>query len=343
MNNRRRRSGFTLIELLVVIAIIAVLIALLLPAVQAAREAARRSQCINNLKQLGLAFHNYESSNGTLPWGQKGCCWGTWLVPVMPGMEQQALYNAWNFSGDAKWSGGVLDVPFRYSGVCNITVSSSRVNSFMCPSDGSGTSLTGIGQTLNGVAMYTTSQNYVVNYGNLQSAQPVNVTFGGTTYVFGGAPFTDIDLSSAGAGMNKVAVVPFAGIADGLSNTMLASEVIVGTGKGGQYNSSYDLRGFSWWGSGTSYTAWIAPNSSTPDETESTAYCVYPYQTNPPCVGAGTVVAGEYNGARSRHAGGVNVLFGDGTVKFIKNSINLLTWQSLSTTKGNEVLSSDSF
>jgi len=134
MRNRRRRSGFTLIELLVVIAIIAVLIALLLPAVQAAREAARRSQCVNNLKQLGLAFHNYESSNGTLPWGQKSCCWGTWLVPIMPGIEQQSLFNSWNFTGDAKWSGSAtMDTPFRYSGVCNITVSSTRVNSFMCP------------------------------------------------------------------------------------------------------------------------------------------------------------------------------------------------------------------
>src|SRR4051812_39855100 len=98
---RSSRRGFTLIELLVVIAIIAVLISLLLPAVQAAREAARRSQCINNLKQIGLSMHNYESSNSSLLYGQKGCCWGTWLLPILPGIEQQSLYNAWNFTGDA--------------------------------------------------------------------------------------------------------------------------------------------------------------------------------------------------------------------------------------------------
>ncbi len=85
---RRNRRGFTLIELLVVIAIIAVLIALLLPAVQAAREAARRAQCVNNLKQIALGCLNYESANGTLPPGEKGCCWGTWGVFVLPYIEQ---------------------------------------------------------------------------------------------------------------------------------------------------------------------------------------------------------------------------------------------------------------
>ena len=87
MKYAQRRLGFTLIELLVVIAIIAVLIALLLPAVQSAREAARRAQCTNNLKQIGLAMHNYHDQQGTLPPGVKGCCWGTWLVFVLPYIE----------------------------------------------------------------------------------------------------------------------------------------------------------------------------------------------------------------------------------------------------------------
>src|SRR5438477_1299921 len=93
---RVRSRGFTLIELLVVIAIIAVLIALLLPAVQAAREAARRAQCVNNMKQIGIAMHNYHDANGTLPPGIKGCCYGSWQVFVLPWVEQQAMYNAWN-------------------------------------------------------------------------------------------------------------------------------------------------------------------------------------------------------------------------------------------------------
>ena len=102
---RASKRGFTLIELLVVIAIIAVLIALLLPAVQAAREAARRAQCVNNLKQIGLAMHNYESSNGSFPlgapWRPPGQGWGawdnngfTWRVLILPQMEQTAMYNS---------------------------------------------------------------------------------------------------------------------------------------------------------------------------------------------------------------------------------------------------------
>ena len=94
-----RSRGFTLIELLVAIGIIAVLLALLLPAVQAAREAARRSQCVNNLKQIGLAMHGYHDAHGVLPPGKKGCCWGTWLVYALPYLEQQPLYSSWNACG----------------------------------------------------------------------------------------------------------------------------------------------------------------------------------------------------------------------------------------------------
>src|SRR5579875_2106296 len=102
----RSSRGFTLIELLVVIAIIAVLIALLLPAVQAAREAARRAQCVNNLKQLGLAVHNYIASNGVLPPQNipgttcvAGGGWGySWAISILPGLEQQQLYNAYNLA-----------------------------------------------------------------------------------------------------------------------------------------------------------------------------------------------------------------------------------------------------
>src|SRR6476661_1382125 len=96
---RQPGRGFTLIELLVVIAIIGVLIAFLLPAVQAAREAARRMQCVNNLKQLGLGLLNYESSHGSLCPGTKYQVWGSWTIFVLPFMEQAALYNAWNMRG----------------------------------------------------------------------------------------------------------------------------------------------------------------------------------------------------------------------------------------------------
>src|SRR4051812_27036674 len=123
--------GFTLIELLVVIAIIAVLIALLLPAVQAAREAARRAQCVNNSKQIGLAMHNYQSTMGSLPPGCKQSSYGTWVVFILPYMEGNPLYNAWNFAGRAGY--GLTD--FQYKGPVNTTVTLTRINAYSCPSD----------------------------------------------------------------------------------------------------------------------------------------------------------------------------------------------------------------
>jgi prepilin-type N-terminal cleavage/methylation domain-containing protein len=99
--SRRHHVGFTLIELLVVIAIIAVLIALMLPAVQAAREAARRSQCVNNLKQLGLAVMNYESTHGALPPGTKYQVWGSWMLFVLPYLEKGAQFNSYNLMAEA--------------------------------------------------------------------------------------------------------------------------------------------------------------------------------------------------------------------------------------------------
>jgi prepilin-type N-terminal cleavage/methylation domain-containing protein/prepilin-type processing-associated H-X9-DG protein len=337
---RTHRRGFTLIELLVVIAIIAVLIALLLPAVQAAREAARRSQCVNNLKQIGLGMHNYHDVNGSLPPGVKSCCWGTWILFMLPYVEQQALFNAWNFGGDYAYYQGTYDSNFRYGGIYNLTVSSTRVNAYMCPSDGNNASLSNIGSTIAGKSFLVTSQNYVVNFGNLHTAQPA--TYNNVPFL--GAPFADIDgrLSGVSTGTSGQYVFNFSTINDGLTNTLLASECIVGTGKGGPYNASYDLRGFSWWGSAASFVGWLLPNTTLPDVTESSAYCVYPYPNNPPCTQP-TSSLPKMNAARSRHPGGVNAAMADGSVKFFKNSINLNIWRALSSTHGGEVISSDAY
>jgi prepilin-type N-terminal cleavage/methylation domain-containing protein len=135
----RKRRGFTLIELLVVIAIIAVLIALLLPAVQAAREAARRAQCTNNLKQIGLAMHNYHQTNDKFPQGMSESTsvlgsytgyanWGEWSAQSMllPYMEQTPIYNSINFCYDNIYGSG---------GSTNLTASTRVINGFLCPSD----------------------------------------------------------------------------------------------------------------------------------------------------------------------------------------------------------------
>ena len=229
----RRRSAFTLIELLVVIAIIAVLIALLLPAVQAAREAARRIQCTNNLKQLGLAMHNYQSGVNTLPQGMNGDAWGTWLMAVLPYIEQPSLFNAWNSMGNNSGLPGYVDGPLRYLGVCNITVSSTRVGAYYCPSDSTNQSVTGLGETVNGVTLLVTQQNYVVNFGNTDMEQMTlnGVPFLGAPFTDIGAPFTDIaggNYQLRQADGTAMTTYPFSAIRDGLSNTMMVSEVCVG-------------------------------------------------------------------------------------------------------------------
>ena len=347
MSRVRLRRGFTLIELLVVIAIIAVLIALLLPAVQAAREAARRSQCVNNLKQIGLGVMNYESSNGSFPPGERGCCWGGWTVSILPFIEQTALYNSWNSTGNNSLGGiaAGLDQPFRYAGYANTTVTNSRVSAYVCPSDGNGGQKDGN----NGV----TYQNYVVNYGNVDQAQSTIVvpipSMPTTSTAFRGAPFTDIgspniDIPTYGVGMAVLTTTKISGIVDGLSNTMMASETLVGPTAQG------DLRGYTWWGPATSFTALLTPNSTYLDSMGNGG-CGVSSQSMPcfmPGDPAGSGVVNpnsgdmmEYLAARSKHPGGVNAGMCDGSVRFFKNTINYQAWQASSTTMGGEIISAD--
>jgi prepilin-type processing-associated H-X9-DG protein len=329
-----------------------VLIALLLPAVQAAREAARRMQCVNNLKQLGLAMHNYQSTNNCLAPGMKGCCWGTWQVFILPYIEQTNLFNAWNAVGNPLYTAS--DSPFRYSGAANITVTSTRISAFLCPTDGNNSTTVGSGATINGITFLVTSQTYLVNFGNTINYQPSIYVYNGVNYPFLGARFNDIGSptpdSPTGVN-NKDATVSgtpsFAAITDGLSNTLLMSETVVA-----YQTPSTDLRGFTWFGQSSVFTGFNTPNSTLPDVLTSTGYCNSGGQ-NPPCTvfsGAGGLSGndvytglGPMNAARSRHPGGVNASLCDGSVKFAKNSIYVTTWQALSSSKGGEVLSSDSY
>jgi prepilin-type N-terminal cleavage/methylation domain-containing protein/prepilin-type processing-associated H-X9-DG protein len=331
---RTHRRGFTLIELLVVIAIIAVLIALLLPAVQAAREAARRAKCVNNLKQIGIAMHNYHSAHGCLAPGIKGAVYGTWKVFILPYVEQQALYNAWNFLGNNLQSGGPYDTILRYGGACNTTVSYSYVEAYICPTDPNGKSPTSPGSPI-------TSQNYVVNMGNTDIDQTTpyqGVTFRGAPFDDIGAPYpqqTPTQNAGAGGLMSVInGVTGFHQITDGLSNTLMTSELIVGQGG--------DLRGYGWWANGALFTAWFTPNTSSPDYMPSAGYCKTTPATNPPCVGQ-TATSGIIVSARSFHSGGVNAGMCDGSVRWIKNAISLPTWRALSTISGGEIISADSF
>src|SRR5437763_2429776 len=136
----RPRIGFTLVELLVVIAIIGVLVALLLPAVKAAREAARRTQCSNNMKQVILATTNYaDVYKGAFPVGEYSCCWGTWLVGLLPYIEQKALFDQYQYFGglqnQANNAISQTDTTTRYSGSKNLLVTKTQIQAYTCPSD----------------------------------------------------------------------------------------------------------------------------------------------------------------------------------------------------------------
>lgn len=231
----RRRDAFTLVELLVVIAIIGVLVGLLLPAVQAAREAARRMSCSNNVKQITLAMHNYHDSFNVYPSGAASCCWGTWPVLVMPFIEQANVSDLY-----VNWGGDDTTGP-RYNGSPNTTnVTKRRFDAFTCPSDQENMPFGGL-----------TNHNYAVNYGNTGYAQQSNLN----GVLFGGAPFS----------YNRTKKLGFNSVTDGTSNTLMVAEVRQGQGS--------DLRGFFWWGDASGFETYLGPNSPLPDRIYTIGYC----------------------------------------------------------------------
>ena len=317
------KRAFTLVELLVVIAIIGVLVSLLLPAVQSAREAARRSQCTNNLKQITLAVHNYADTYSTaLPVAEYSCCWGTWLVGLLPYIEQRNMFDKYQYFGSVQNQAGnnyaQTDGKTRYGGSLNQPVTKIQIKTYTCPSDTNSATA--------GVYSGITFHNYVANHGNTTLAR--TATFGtmtnGQPNVFGGAPFIRV------TGWNSIPqVVRLAEIADGLSNTLAFSETV--QGKLG------DLRGFAWWNGGSHFETHLAPNSSLPDVLESAGYCKIA-NLNPPC--AAPTSANPTNiAARSRHPNGVLVSLCDGSVRFASNSINLDVWRAVSTANAGEAVS----
>ena len=367
----RARSGFTLIELLVVIAIIAVLIALLLPAVQAAREAARRAQCVNNLKQIGLALHNYHSVNDCFPLGVSRYglvttynwdCWSGHAL-MLGALEQTQLYNAANFMlGN--------NAANSYGFYANSTVTNTRISVFLCPSDPNAGSLQVLRTADN--RMDTLDMNYVASAGTTTNSPnntaPTNAwaTQGSTGLFWWYIPygirdcidgssntvaFSEALVTNGGSGANAAATI---------SNTYPGNSIqgINGAGPPAQqYNANQNpaailaglnacnaafvnktglnnLRGVFWEVGSlgmTMFNTIVPPNS--------TQYrwgdCRF--------TGGGFPNDATFANTSSNHSGGVNVLMGDGSVRFVKSSISQPTWWALGTRAGNEVITSDSY
>jgi prepilin-type N-terminal cleavage/methylation domain-containing protein/prepilin-type processing-associated H-X9-DG protein len=345
---RNHRRAFTLIELLVVIAIIGVLIALLLPAVQAAREAARRAQCTNNLKQLGIALHNYHDVHGSLPPGRIasascgrgffiGCQNTPWFSMMLPQIEQQALYDAFNAELGAEGPMPTMPVAGFFA---NATVGATKISTFQCPSDGENRfriAPTYLGGALSGPSF--SKGNYAASWGNTYWGQDQPNPNGLLTDPITGAPATFMASAFGHAGK-----VNFASIRDGTSNTVVVSEIIQG--------AENDQRGMVWSTlmGGGSFTSRFPPNQfrdyylleHDADRLNDTVFCVNDPGGRLPCVpAAGSDRLRTFSGAKSRHPGGVNTLFGDGSVRFTKDTINHALWIGLSTIRGGEVIGAD--
>jgi prepilin-type processing-associated H-X9-DG protein len=303
---------------LVVIAIIGILVALLLPAVQAAREAARRLQCQNNLKQLGLALQNYGTAFGQLPIGTLNSPdtspWqrprGTYFPHLLPYLEQQNVYDRIDFKA-VGGSNTYWDQTPNSQGLASPCA--QVVPSMLCPSDSGKRQITIVSG-----GIYA-GGNYLGFFGDrdyrgLLGPTPTNVR--------------------AAFAMNLAAT--WSDFRDGTSNTMVMGEYLRGMNSGP--NAQRDFRGGVWFdqpGYSQLFTR-NTPNSSAADQIYG-GYCNHLPTQNLPCTDSDNN-GSDFACARSRHGGGVGVVFADGSVHFISDSIDLTTWRSLGSIAGGEVL-----
>jgi prepilin-type N-terminal cleavage/methylation domain-containing protein/prepilin-type processing-associated H-X9-DG protein len=342
------RRAFTLIELLVVIAIIGVLIALLLPAVQSAREAARRTQCVNNLKQIGLALHNYEEALGTFPPGyvssvdfkvtdacnmdqenQHGVDLGTgwaWGSMILPFLEQQPLYNSINFN---------LSVAYKDNDTCSLT----PLTVYLCPSD-PGPSVVPVFEdppdpnnpgsyNATHIVDFLSRGNYVGMYGLGEICSQSNARDAEDNS--GNGPY------GRHAGIfYRNSATRIAAITDGTSNTIIVGE------------RSHNLSYVTW--VARSIDGWLGKTSlieggtdkfnASPEECWTQIMGPCGVEDGPRTINNPEAHVEDY---WSMHPGGANLLFADGSVHFLKSSINPIPWRALATRAYGEVISADSY
>lgn len=299
MREKRNHAGygFTLVELLVVIAIIGVLVGLLLPAVQAAREAARRNQCVNHLKQWAVAMHLYHDNHGKLPEGASSAPRHTWVMKLWPYIEQRVLDDRNDFTIPFYVEPGT--VHYTLDGLCG-----QYVAIYNCPSDSGSDQTVGEYQRRRG--------NYAVNWGN--------VTYGWPLEPDGVAPFSYIAGNDT-----KPRDTDLGDVTDGTSQTLLMSEALKA-----HSNEDNDWRGdFQNDHGNFRFQTITTPNTSAPDLIKSGWYRRVDDPLMPAAPGTW-----QYYAARSRHAGGVNASYCDGSVHFISETIALNTWKEMGSMNG---------
>lgn len=338
--SRKRRlvRGFTLIELLVVIAIIAVLIALLLPAVQQAREAARRTQCKNNMKQMGLALHNYEATHRVFPPARIDLSTpvlyqGSWMAMCLPYFDQTPVYNTYNFN-------------LSFADPANIPATSAKIAMFVCPS--APTERTAPPSTvLNGGYPWPAQGYGLCDYGSMNSVRPAY-------FLSNGLPVPPMMLATNtntpptaskyewDGGLKKFAATPIRDISDGTSNTMLCVEAAgrpmawylnkPGTGasattKDGwgwaDINAGYSLDGSLATGLAVGKANCTVPSGPCALTTPSSPYAINMTSDS------------ELYGF---HTGGAHVLMCDGTVRFLSQNISAATLSALATRNTGDVV-----
>jgi len=353
---KKSRRGFTLIELLVVIAIIGVLIALLLPAVQAAREAARRAQCTNNLKQIGLAIFNYESAQGSFPPGMltrsqrdlPTACNNnqahTMFAFILPYMEQQNVYSAINFDLPAwGWSGGqstTVGGVVGSWGLSQATAYTAKIAAFLCPSDQytkhNNPSVTDV--IVNATGNPYSPSSYAGVAGKIET--------GYYGYYGYNIPYCEVNSNLAPDGIfGKNYAYRIADVRDGTSNTLMVGET--------SRFVNEPASNFNEWNRGPGafiddvgsgirmqVVAYTVPKINAAQTGLSPSYLVDPFNWWNLAVYPQSFQEGTF-GFRSLHPGGANFLVGDGTVKFVKQTLNPTVYQALGTKAGGELIPGD--